>query len=317
MKYHFIINPAAGKGKFASALAEKIKKVCSDARADFEIYFTSGVGDATDYVKRTAENFVDGEHSFFACGGDGTLCEVANGIMSLDNREKVYMGTVPSGTGNDFVRNFSADENFLDISAQLRGAPMDIDLIECNDMYAVNMINIGFDCEVVCKKEELQSHKLVPSKLAYATGLIMTLIRKPGVECRISFDDERFLPYKLLLTTYANGEFCGGGFHSNPESSICNGEINVLTVNEVTRRKFLSIVGSYKKGTHLKHTDILESRMAKKVTLDFDGETNISVDGEIVKVDRLVLKIAKNAVKFLVPDGCVYMKNQTQVAASV
>lgn len=305
MKYHFIINPAAGKGNIAKELAEKIKKSAKAAVSDIEVYFTSKVGDATEYVKRIADG---GEHAFFACGGDGTLCEVANGIMALTDRENVFLGTVPSGTGNDFVRNFSASDRFLDIDAQLSSKPMDIDLIGCNDMFAVNMVNIGFDCEVVCKKEDLQKYKLIPSKLAYIVGLVITLIKKPGVECRISFDGEDDGKKKLLLTTYGNGEYCGGGFHSNPESCINNGKINALTVNDISRSKFLTIVGSYKNGTHLKYTDILKSKMAEKIDIEFDKETNISIDGEIVKVSGLSMRIVKDAVKFLVPEGSEYKK---------
>lgn len=305
MKYHFIINPAAGKGKLADAVVEKIKSSVRAAASEVEMYFTTKMGDATEYVKRIA---TEGEHAFFACGGDGTLCEVANGIMSLDNRENIYLGTVPAGTGNDFVRNFTASEKFFDIDAQLSSTPMDIDLIGCNGMYAVNMVNIGFDCEVVCKKQELQTHKLIPAGLAYIAGLVVTLIQKPGVKCRISFDGDESQEYDLLLTTYGNGEFCGGGFHSNPQSAVNNGKINALIVNNISRLKFLTIVGSYKNGTHLKYTDILRDRMVERVDFEFEGDTNISIDGEVVKVSELTLKIAKNAVKFLVPEGCEYKK---------
>lgn len=305
MKYHFIVNPAAGKGKLAGEIIEKIKSSAKAAVSDVEVYFTTKVGDATEYVKRIAEA---GEHAFFACGGDGTLCEVANGIMALGKRDDVYLGTVPSGTGNDFVRNFTSKENFMNMDAQLSSSPMDIDLIGCNDMYAVNMINIGFDCEVVCKKAELQEKKIVPSKLAYVVGLVATLVRKPGVKCRISCDGGEKRDCDLLLTTYGNGEYCGGGFHSNPESAVNNGKINALLVENISRLKFLSIVGQYKNGTHLKHTDIISSLMSETVDIEFDGETNISVDGEIVKVKALSLRIARNAVKFLVPEGSEYKK---------
>ena len=228
--------------------------------------------------------------------------------MALENREKVYLGTVPSGTGNDFVRNFTNTENFLDIDAQISSAPMEIDLIKCNDMYAVNMINIGFDCEVVCKKQELQKNKIFPAKLAYVVGLVITLARKPGVKCRISFDGEEACEYDLLLTTYGNGEYCGGGFHSNPNSAPDSGKINALTVDNISRLKFITIVGSYKNGTHLKFTDILRDRNVESVCFEFEGDTNISVDGEVVRVSSLTLNIVKKAVNFLIPEGCEYKK---------
>ncbi len=314
MKYHFVINPRAGKGDASKPLSEKITEVCERLGIDYTIYFTTHEGDGTDYVKNNAEG---GEHSFFACGGDGTLCEVANGIMSLSDRKGVYMGVIPIGTGNDFVRNFTNGEQFHNIEAQLSASPMSIDLIGCNDMYAVNMINVGFDCEVVCSKERLQSNKLIPSRLAYVAGLILTLIKKPGVDCRISVDGGKAEHRQLLLTTCANGEFCGGGFHSNPESEINNGRLNILTVNDLTRLKFISIVSSYKKGTHLKYTDMLSSRLADKVKMEFESLTNISVDGEIIKARELVLSAASDAVRFLVPEKCEYIKKKAAAEAAL
>ena len=305
MKYHFIINPAAGKGRLAETVVEKIKSSTKASALDVAVYLTTKVGDATEYVKRTADG---GEHAFFACGGDGTLCEVANGIMALSDRSNVFLGTVPSGTGNDFVRNFSSSESFLDIDAQLSAKPMDIDLIGCNDIYSVNMVNIGFDCEVVCAKEDIQKRNILPSKMAYVAGLVTTLIRKPGVDCRISFDGGEYEEHKLLLSTYGNGEYCGGGFHSNPESGIANQRINALLVKNISRTRFLTIVGSYKNGTHLKYTNILQSKMAERIDIEFDNETNISVDGEVVRVDGLSMRIVKGAVKFLVPEGSEYIK---------
>lgn len=317
MKYYFVINPAAGKGKNTEELTKRITDACESTEVDFEIYYTVGKGDATEFVKRTAEISDGTERCFIACGGDGTLGEVANGIMGLSHKENAFLGVIPSGTGNDFVRNFTNKENFLDVEAQLNASDMLIDLIDCNGYYAVNMVNIGFDCEVVCKKEELQGHKFIPSKLAYVAGLVLTLIRKPGVKCSIAFDGEEPKPYDLLLTTYANGEFCGGGFHSNPNSRICDGQINALTVDMISRLKFLSIVGSYKAGTHLVHTDIVREKMARTVNFIFDGETNVSIDGEVVKVKELTLSIAKSAVKFLVPRGCEYAHKSLTEAVTV
>ena len=317
MKYVFIVNPAAGKGKHFEEVTDKIKKACEKLGAEYEIYVTAGVGDATEQVKLFANKYPEDEITFFACGGDGTLCEVVNGAMAVPDRDRLYIGTVPAGTGNDFVRNYSESQIFGDIEAQLSGSDMKIDLIDCNGLYAVNMINIGFDCEVVCKKAELQKHKIFPSKLAYIAGLIITLIRKPGVNCRMSLDGGEYSDRKLLLTTFGNGEYCGGGFHSNPESSVCNGKINALTVNNISRMKFISIVGKYKKGTHLVYTDILQSTLANTVDMQFDSTTNISVDGEIVRVDGLHLQAVKDAVNFVLPKGVKYVKQPTVAEALV
>lgn len=310
MKHHFIINPAAGHGALASGFDKKIQGACDVCGVDYDIYTTKGVGDATDYVRSAAEREPDTTHRFYACGGDGTLCEVVNGVMRLERPDRAYVGTVPSGTGNDFVRNFTSPDKFFDLSAQIAAKPMRADLIACNDMYAVNMVNIGFDCEVVCKKADIQKRGFIPSKLAYIAGLVVTLIRKPGVRARISYDGGEAIDKQMLLTTYANGEFCGGGFHSNPLSRLNNGKIDALAVKNISRLKFISIVGTYKKGTHLKYTDILENRQVESVDMYFGGPTNISVDGEVIVAPTLKLRSVKDAFNFLVPAGCEYIREK-------
>ena len=316
MKYIFIVNPVAGKGKLYNEITEKIESVRKNVTADCSVYITKSAGDATEFVKTTARECGDEEIAFFACGGDGTLCEVANGIMACENRDRLYLGTVPAGTGNDFVRNFTSAELFSDISAQIDGTPMKIDLLRCNDFYSVNMVNIGFDCEVVCRKEEIQKHKAFPPKLAYVVGIVLTLIKKPGLNCKISVDGGEYEDKALLLTTLGNGEYCGGGFHSNPESMVNNGKVNHLCVNNISRMKFISIVGSYQKGTHLVYTDIVSSKLADSIDLKFDKTTNISVDGELVRVDSLSVRCVKDAVNFLLPAGCEYKGNPAKSESS-
>ncbi len=309
MKYIFLINPAAGKGLTHNPLYNTIEKECKEHGIEYEIYFTKGVSNGTEYVTSIAAKYPDEEISFYACGGDGTLGEVVNGVMQAENRERLRVGVIPIGTGNDFVRNFTDHERFLDIKCQVEGDEMQVDLLNCNGTYCVNMINIGFDCEVVFKKEAMQKSAIVPSKLAYVIGLVITLVRKPGIRCQISIDGGEYEEKDLLLTTMGNGEYCGGGFHSNPEADLDNGDINLLTVNNISRTKFISIVNKYKKGTHLVYTDILKSQSAKTVDIRAECNINISIDGEIMTADRGVhVEVAEKAIRFIMPKGIDYIK---------
>lgn len=305
MKHCFIINPASGKTTTKEGLEEKIKETCARIGEECYILVTKKAGDAQGYIREFYNEHRGDEIRFYACGGDGTLCEVVNGVMKLDDRENISVGVVPVGTGNDFVRNFEPKELFLDIDAQIGASPVKIDLIRCNDFYAVNMINIGFDCQVVCKTDEFKHSKVIPSRLAYICGLVATLIKKPGVETDISADGGENEHKQLLLTTFAKGRFCGGGFNSNPNSNMCDGSIDALFVKNISRTRFVSLVGSYKKGTHLcgKYDHILSNAKARAYSLVFERPTNISVDGEIVSVDRAELSCVRGALNFLVPKG--------------
>ncbi|MBO7310839.1 MAG: diacylglycerol kinase family lipid kinase, partial [Clostridia bacterium] len=299
MRYCFIINPASGK----SHTKEGLENTITEAFAEAEFFYTKGIGDATNIAEQLCHESGDEEIHIYACGGDGTISEVVNGIMQSAYTENVRLGVLPVGTGNDLVRSFGSKEQFLDLRAQRNASEVSIDLIRANDFYAVNMINIGFDCQVVVNMASFKKH--VPSRLAYIFGLIYTLVRKPGVRMNASADGEE-QKRELLLCTFANGSYCGGGFKSNPNASVTDGKLNALFVNNISRTKFIGLVGSYKKGTHLteKNAKILSEGFAKQYKLSFDAPTDISVDGEIIRVSELELECVSGALRMLVPEGC-------------
>lgn len=319
MKHYFITNPAAGKKSSCELLAENIRKACEEKNVCYEIYETKCVKDATNYVKEVCENHIDSKEKlrFYACGGDGTLGEVVTGAVGYPFAS---VGLIPKGTGNDFVRNFTNKELFFDIAAQIDGEERAIDVLSCNDMYAINMVNIGFDCEVVKKMVKIKRFPLVPSKLAYILGVVPTFITKPGVNVSVSVDGGEYRKMSLLLTTIANGCYCGGGFHSNPEALVTDGKINALFVNNIKRLRFIQLVSSYKKGTHLvpKNAHILSTEDCETLDFVFDGVQSASVDGEIHDIHgKLHFEIIRGGLNFVVPAGSAFIKEENNVAQEV
>lgn len=304
MRHIFLINPAAGGGKGTPALIEKIRTACEARGVDYHIHTTTAVGNATEAVREFCEQArADAPIRFYACGGDGTLAEVANGMADCPHTE---LGLIPCGTGNDFVRNFTEKDRFFDLDAQLDGAAVDIDLIRANDSYCINMINIGFDCEVVCKKDEYNKKPHFPHKLAYIAGVATTFFKMPGIRARVRIDGGAEQPLNLQLTTMANGECCGGGFHSNPNAALQDGMIDVLQIDPVSRLTFLRLIGSYKAGTHLdgdKNAKILKSFKATTLEIRFDHEQNVCLDGEVTKLRTLSLEVFPRAMRFSLPAG--------------
>ena len=306
MKYCFIINPRAGKGTFVEDLEKNIVSACSSAGVDYDIFISKKLINTQEYIKTMTKDASE-KITFFACGGDGTLFGTMLAVMSLDEeiRKNVRVGIVPKGTGNDFVSNFKSKDLFCDMSAQLEGCDYKIDLLRCNDLYSVNMINIGFDCHVVCNKEKIGRKKFIPRKLAYIIALVITLIKKPTVTVLCDGEGDEPQKKKLLLTTLANGSFCGGGFRSNPFASLTDGNVDCVEVKNLGRIRFLTMVSSYKKGKHLggQYKARIDHFKAKSVDICFDVETPVSVDGDIIRTKELHVSVAESALTILLPKG--------------
>lgn len=301
MKTVFVINPKAGAGK-------NVEKLISEAGKASEVYITRDQGDATRFVKEYCK--INGPARFIACGGDGTLSEVLNGMVDCLDAE---IGVIPKGSGNDFCRNFKMAGDFSDVDGQLSAATVKCDVIKYKTVsdgeekigYCLNMFNIGFDCNVADLAASMKKKPFVSGSLAYLLSIFAILIKKKGANLKIELDGEEFYCGSLLLTSIANGSYCGGGIQSNPTASVHDGLLNINIVYNISRMKFLSVLPYYIKGTHVNLPElekILYNTKCKKIVLTpLDGEMKICIDGEIKTAGKTEFEILPSAVNFVVP----------------
>ena len=306
IKHIFLLNPAAGKSERKADLRTQIEQACLARGVDFVIHTTGQPGEATSFVDAFCAREPHTQLRFYACGGDGTLSETVNGAYGHPN---AAVGVIPVGTGNDFVRNFQGKQAFLDIDAQLDGETLTLDLIRYNDHLCANMINIGFDCEVVKATSKLKKSRLIPAGMGYIAGLVLTLVRKPGVKATISLDGAPAEQRRMLLTAVSNGAWCGGGFHSSPLAHLRDGVLDVLMIKNVTRVKFVSLVKLYKSGQFIhspRARRVIDYAKAHTVRYTFDVPQSICVDGEVVETTELEISAERDALCLVVPRGAVY-----------
>ncbi|MBQ9511366.1 MAG: diacylglycerol kinase family lipid kinase [Clostridia bacterium] len=311
----FVVNPTAGKGGGKAALIERIKEVCERLCEKYEIHITTKKGDAIEYVRRKSEESKDTPVRFYACGGDGTLNEVANGIVGCGNAS---LGAIPAGTGNDFIKSFSNNEIFSDIEAQLCGKPKVIDIIKFGKKVCLNVLNIGLDCNVVAEMKKIRQKINVPNKIAYTLGVVKSFFGKFGRRYCISYDGDEPLDKTFTLVAFGNGSIYGGGYKAAPYASIDDGLIDACSVDKVSRGQFLSLVGKYKAGLHAdpeKKIDVVNYRKCKKIHFKADEPVGVCFDGEIEDYDEFDIEIIPGAMPFIVPRGseCLLTKDAVQV----
>lgn len=307
MKYYFIINPMAGKGKGIEKLKNAIARTAERLNKDYEIYITKSAGDGECYVNRICKTNNEPK-SFIACGGDGTFNEILNGAYGFDN---TFIGVMPSGTGNDFCRNFK-ECNFADIEAQFNGSHILCDIICYKGVvngknvtkYGANMFNIGFDCNAADLTAKLKQYPLIKGSLAYLLGVLGVMIKKKGANLKIEIDGEEVHNGKLLLTAIANGCFCGGGVKSNPYAIINDGFMDINIIKDIPRILFIPCLPQYMKGTifeNKKYKDIAITKQCKKITVTPNEKMRLCVDGEIFDAENIDFEIIPKAVNFIKP----------------
>ena len=143
MQHVFIINPTAGKVDASVALIPQIHAAASRAGLHPTIEVTRRAGQARDLAAQYAAG---GEEVYlYACGGDGTLNEILQGTVGRSN---AAIGCVPCGSGNDYVRNFGTQAQFLDLDAQLAAQPFAADVIRTPQGCGIDIYAAGIDAQV-------------------------------------------------------------------------------------------------------------------------------------------------------------------------
>ncbi|MBQ3483216.1 MAG: diacylglycerol kinase family lipid kinase [Clostridia bacterium] len=301
MKHIFVYNPAAGQhfGGALDDLRAKLKEY--DGRIDYEIYVTTGKGDATAFVKRRADEEPDTALRFYACGGDGTANEVLHGVIGHTNAS---MTCYPCGSGNDFVKYYGGADSFLDLDALIAGAETEIDVMRIDDRYSMNVTNFGFDTAVVKTMERVRHKKLLGGNNAYTTGIVTALLRSMRTACTVEVDGEAINDGECLLCTVSNGRYVGGSFCCAPRSVNDDGLLEVCLVRPLSRLTFFQLIGRYKKGTLLdnpKYRKYITYRRGKSIHVHAPEGFSFCLDGELIEKNDFTIEVCPKALRFAVP----------------
>ena len=145
---------------------------------DAKIFKTEYAGHAIDMIRDICAS--DPSAEIHVYGGDGSVFESINAVMTAGCANETVMYIHPFGTGNDFVRNFFQDQY---------GQPQTIDLVRFNEKYAANEINVGFDCDVVCMTQKVKKMKIFKGSAAYMVSILLSLLKPMGKQISLLVTD--------------------------------------------------------------------------------------------------------------------------------
>lgn len=303
MKHIFIVNPAAGNGKTLPALLQKITFSSQKLNIDYEIYHTTTVKDATKFVRKKLEENPEETFRFYACGGDGTMNEVANAVACKPNAE---LAIIPNGTGNDFIRSFTHSENFSDIEKVISGRAVPMDIIKYGENYSLNILNIGLDCDVVKRVDEIKRASWVPHGMAYSIAIAHVLTKVYGTKFTLTTENGEVFDGDHILAVFANARYYGGGYKPAPEAMLNDGLMDVCFFDKIPRTTMLKVLPTYKSGKYvetLDKTPYIHYFKCKKITFESPEFISVCADGELSPAKKFDIEVVPFGIKVVIPSG--------------
>lgn len=298
MRHIFIINPAAGKSDKTAEYTAKIRAAC--AGLDYEIVISRGPGDCTRLAREAA--LTGEEVRLYACGGDGTLNEVAAGAAGFGNAAVTcYVG----GSGNDFVKIFDDREAFRDLPRLLDAETAEFDLIDCNGDLALNICCVGLDSRIGAEMAVYKRLPMVSGSLAYILSMVVNLFKGTSEHYVVEVDGQ-VIDGDQTFVCVANARYYGGGFYAVPDAEPDDGMLDILLVKKLRLWQIPGAIGKYKAGRYRELGHIARHFRADRIRIRCDRDGPVNLDGEIRTAKNVEMKIADRKLRFFYPRGLRY-----------
>jgi diacylglycerol kinase (ATP) len=280
-----IVNPKSGRGLTERSWAS-IGGTLHKHLGAFDFEFTKSGGDAISIAQREARK---GRKLIIAFGGDGTISEVANGI--LKSGHSTELGILPQGTGGDFARGLAFPNVLWQAARRLAKAePRKADAGKIKfrawdgkevTRYFVNVSSFGMSGKVAGRTN--RSSKRLGGKVTFAAVTLKTMLQHSPHDIVLKLDSE--MPQRMRIATVcvANGRYFGGGMRIAPSALIDDGQLDVVIIGDFSTSEMLLSAHRLYWGTHLNLKKVAFARVQKleahpadpsdEIPLEVDGET--------------------------------------------
>ena len=301
MRHIFIINPRAGKQDQTARLYAMADRLRARHGLDCVCMLTDRPGGAEAMARKLAET--GEELRFYACGGDGTVSETANGIAGFSN---AAMTCIPTGTGNDFLKNFGPDmEKFQDAENLWDGAVFPLDLIDCNGRLCLTIACNGIDARVANSVHQFSKSPFLNGRSSYLASVAANFLFRPIGRHWIVTLDGAAAEDDFALVSMCNGRYYGGGSTPVPEARMDDGVLHTVLIKNISKLTFARLFQPYSAGEYAKlPADLIQVVTAKEVCIQSEQEIVTCLDGECFRSRRVIMRLADKHLNFFGPKGC-------------
>lgn len=313
MKHYFIENPNSGKNNTVDVVKELVIPAAEKNGIDYEIYQTTGPGDATRFCKEKAEEAKQAGEKvrFYAVGGDGTLYEVVNGAFGYDN---VEVTAVPKGSGNDYIRLYGTEDEFRNVDNLINGIPYQVDCVKVTDQdgkseVAINQASMGFDAEACSVQGKMKKIPGAIGHMTYTLGGLYCMFTKVLNRFKVTIDGKE-LPGPFIQNSAFVGQYYGSGIQGGPFADPTDGLIDFINIQRVMSWPVMFYVMMFhwqQKFDFYKrpYVDIIRG---KTMTVESSKPAAVNVDGECRPVTKCTFESVPKAFTFILPKDTQWLQ---------
>jgi YegS/Rv2252/BmrU family lipid kinase len=249
-------------------------------------------------------------HKLISVGGDGTHSEVVSGIMqSRETCDRVLLGVVPAGTGNDFCRNLTSC-SIEALCTMETGCPIDLIQAEYTDAdgsqkkrISLNIAEFGILADLVRNYNTTQQRLSSGRKWPYITSYLQVIKNLSCWPIRLQFDDELEWITSATVVSVANGSYFGNGIRIAPYARINDQKLDVTVLGKLGRIGLSLALLKAMRGKPLAHSQIHYRQAKAMVAAAQDPQAKIpfEVDGEWLGFLPCRFRVLPSAISLINP----------------
>lgn len=277
---------------------ERYRSLLIESLPEVAFGVTSRPGEESELADRA---LAEGFRVIVAVGGDGTLSNVADRLV-VSGREDVALGLLPSGTGNDFGRNFGYDPRrpaeAVRVLAEGHTRAIDIGRLDTPSAsenepdrwearHFLNLIGFGFDVAVI---DAAVGARFLRGEILYKVTALQQLFRFPGIRAQVSTESGEERASQQLMLTVSNGRYFGGGFPIAPAATVIDGTLHACMIGDAPPLTRLKLFNMAERGRHITsdRVEILDDRWFR---LDFDEPPRFEMDGDVRRSAEATMEV--------------------------
>ena len=256
---------------------------------------TAGPGHGQELARAAAQQ---GAKLVVAVGGDGTVHEVANGLLRAGS--DAALGVVPLGSGNDFAKLVGVYKHdpVRAVARLVTARPTRFDAGRVLDEWFVNSLGFGFGPAVVKTRNAMQHLR---GFLSYLVPIVQTFFtfEPPVLDLTAAGFRERG---NMMMVEVCNGTTAGGSYRFAPDADPADGKLDVCVIRRVSLPRFLLAIPRVMRGTHVTMREVALIKTTKLVVRSPEEPLVLHVDGELREpgVNECTVKVERGRLNVLV-----------------